>query len=187
PGPEAGAGVHPKRAAPGGVGLQLLRRYQDRGRPHPPASGEARPRARGADRDDPRRGLPGGRAPAIAARRSSVNISGRGEPAGGQPVIACRRRWGVGSSYVAGANDYNSYNGNSDFGYYTSGNAKAWTDNGPLDLFPEGPDHAAGDPGVAIDVNGVVYFSGIYFDYSGCSVGGNELARYDPGSGTWSY
>jgi len=93
----------------------------------------------------------------------------------------------VGSSYVAGANDYNSYNGNSDFGYYTSGNAKAWTDNGPLDLFPEGPDHAAGDPGVAIDVNGVVYFSGIYFDYSDCSVGGNELARYDPGSGTWSY
>jgi hypothetical protein len=92
----------------------------------------------------------------------------------------------IGSSYVAGANDYNTYNGNSGFGYYTSGDAKAWTDDGPLDLFPHGGAHAAGDPGLTIDVNGVVYYSGIYFSYVDCNIGGNELARFDPASGTWS-
>jgi len=92
-----------------------------------------------------------------------------------------------GTTYVAGANDYNSYNGNADLGYYVSGDAKAWTDNGPLDLFPEGSNHAAGDPGLAIDAGGVVYYSSIYFDYFDCSIGGNELARYDPDRATWSY
>src|SRR5947209_3270407 len=44
-----------------------------------------------------------------------------------------------GAQFVAGANDYNSYNGQADFGYYTSADAKTWTDNGPLDLFAHDP------------------------------------------------
>jgi hypothetical protein len=90
-------------------------------------------------------------------------------------------------TYVAGANDYNSYNGNADLGYYTSGDAKTWTDGGPLHLFPDGTNHAAGDPGVAIDGTLNVYYSGIFFDYFDCNVGGVELARYDSTAGTWSY
>src|SRR2546425_991268 len=57
----------------------------------------------------------------------------------------------------------------------------------PLALFPHGPDTAAGDPGLAIDTAGVVYYSGIYFDYFDCNVGGLELARRDPSNGTWTY
>jgi hypothetical protein len=92
-----------------------------------------------------------------------------------------------GTTFVAGANDYNSWNGNADLGYYTSTDGKTWTDNGPLDLFPHGSNTAAGDPGLAIDAAGVAYYSGIYFDYFDCAVGGVELARKDPSSGTWSY
>src|SRR5437870_6389248 len=92
-----------------------------------------------------------------------------------------------GTKFLAGANDYNSYNGNADLGYYTSTDAKTWTDNGPLDLFAQGPNHAAGDPGLAIDGAGVVYYSGIYFDYFDCNIGGLELARRDPATGTWAY
>lgn len=92
-----------------------------------------------------------------------------------------------GSTFVAGANDYNSYNGSSDLGYYTSSDAKTWTDNGPLDIFPEGTNRAAGDPGLGVDAAGVVYYSSIYFDYVDCNAGGVELARRDPSSGSWSY
>lgn len=91
------------------------------------------------------------------------------------------------SSFVAGANDYNSYNGNADLGYYTSTDGKTWTDNGPLDLFPHDANNAAGDPGVLIDADGVVYYSGIFFSYVDCNVGGVELARRDPATGTWTY
>jgi len=92
-----------------------------------------------------------------------------------------------GATFVAGANDYNSYNGQADFGYYTSADAKTWTDNGPLDLFAHNPRHAAGDPGLAIDSAGVVYYSGISFSYTDCNFGGLELARRDPRGGTWTY
>ncbi len=92
-----------------------------------------------------------------------------------------------GTTYVAGANDYNSYNGNADLGYYTSTDAKTWTDNGPLDLFAQGTNHAAGDPGLAIDTAGVSYYSGIYFDYFDCTIGGLELARRNPANGTWTF
>jgi hypothetical protein len=92
-----------------------------------------------------------------------------------------------GTLFVAGANDYNSWNGNADLGYYSSPDGKTWTDNGPLDLFPHGSNTAAGDPGLAIDGGGVVYYSGIYFDYFDCAVGGVELARKDPSNGAWSY
>jgi hypothetical protein len=92
-----------------------------------------------------------------------------------------------GTTFVAGANDYNSWNGNADLGYYSSSDGKTWTDNGPLDLFAHGTNTAAGDPGLAIDAAGVVYYSGIYFDYYDCPVGGVELARRDPSNGSWSY
>src|SRR5439155_9913131 len=92
-----------------------------------------------------------------------------------------------GTTYVAGANDYNSDNGQADWGYYASVDAKIWTDNGPLNLFPEDPNNAAGDPGLALDPNGVVYYSGIFFSYVDCGVGGVELARRDPSTGSWTY
>jgi hypothetical protein len=91
-----------------------------------------------------------------------------------------------GTTYVAGANDYNSYNGQADWGYYTSTDAKSWTDNAPLDLFAHDANHAAGDPGLAIDAAGVAYYSGISFSYVDCNFGGLELARRDPGTGLWS-
>ena len=40
----------PRAAAAGGLGLRLLRRHPHGRRPRPPAAGQARPRARGADR-----------------------------------------------------------------------------------------------------------------------------------------
>src|SRR5216110_391808 len=58
-----------------------------------------------------------------------------------------------GSSWVAGANDYNSYNNHAQLGYYASANGKTWIDNGPLDLFPHDVDNGAGDPGVAVDAD----------------------------------
>ena len=90
-----------------------------------------------------------------------------------------------GSVFVAGANDYNSYNGNADLGFYWSGNGKTWHDNGPLDLFAHGSNHAAGDPGLAVDAANVVYYSSIYFDYFDCVIGGVELSRRDPATGQW--
>jgi hypothetical protein len=104
----------------------------------------------------------------------------------GRPVNETSIAWN-GVSFVAGANDYNSWNGNADLGFYTSTDGKTWTDNGPLDLFPHGSNTAAGDPGLAFDGTGVVYYSGIYFDYFDCTVGGVQLARQDPSDGSWSY
>jgi hypothetical protein len=92
-----------------------------------------------------------------------------------------------GETFVAGANDYNSWNGNADLGYYTSTDGKTWSDNAPLDLFPHGSNTAAGDPALAIDQGGVAYYGGIYFDYDICTVGGVELARRNPSNGSWSY
>lgn len=91
-----------------------------------------------------------------------------------------------GSMLVGGANDYNSYNGNADLGFYWSQDGKTWNDDGPLDLYPHDPNNAAGDPGLVIDSNGVVYYSGIFFSYVSCDVGGVELARRDPATGAWS-
>jgi hypothetical protein len=91
-----------------------------------------------------------------------------------------------GTTFVAGANDYNSYNGQADWGYYTSPDGKTWTDDGPLDLFAHDANHAAGDPGLAIDDAGVAYYSGISFSYVDCNFGGVELARRDPSTGTWT-
>ena len=92
-----------------------------------------------------------------------------------------------GSMFVAGANDYNSYNGHAQIGYYWSKGGRTWNDAGPLDLYPHDPDNGAGDPGLAIDANGVVYYSNIFFSYTDPIVGGVELARRDPSGGAWTY
>ena len=103
-------------------------------------SGVARPEARLAGR------IHGGRAscttPGSTNYRADCNSQG-------YPV---NETWLAlnGTGLVGGANDYNSYNGNADLGYYTSPDGKTWTDNGPLDLFPEGTNHAAGDPGLLV-------------------------------------
>jgi hypothetical protein len=143
-------------------------------------SSVARPEAQGtALRGSPRAPATTCSTPGAGNYRADCNTTGR----------AVNETWIAdnGTSFVAGANDYNSWNGNADLGYYTSSDGKTWTDNGPLDLFPHGTNTAAGDPGLAIDAAGVVYYSGIYFDYNDCAVGGVELARKDPSSGSWSY
>jgi Fibronectin type III domain len=92
-----------------------------------------------------------------------------------------------GSLYVAGANDYNSYNGQGQNGYYWSSDGVNWNDAGPIDVFPHNPNNGAGDPGLAIDGNGVVYYSSLFFNFNSCSVGGVELLRRDPNTQTWTY
>jgi hypothetical protein len=92
-----------------------------------------------------------------------------------------------GSLYVAGANDYNSYNGQGQNGYYWSSDGVSWNDAGPIDVFSHSPNNAAGDPGLAIDSSGVVYYSSIFFNFNTCTVGGAELLRRDPATGSWSY
>ena len=66
-------GVHPRAAAAGGLGLRLLRGLAHRRRAHPAPARQARPRARGADRDGAGRGLqarPAGRPQAGRATRT---------------------------------------------------------------------------------------------------------------------
>jgi hypothetical protein len=92
-----------------------------------------------------------------------------------------------GSMFVAGANDYNSYNVHAQLGFYWSTNGRTWNDAGVLDFYPHDPDNGAGDPGLAIDANGVVYYSNIFFSYTDATVGGVELARRDPSTGAWTY
>ncbi len=93
-----------------------------------------------------------------------------------------------GTLLVAGANDYNSYNGQGQDGYYWSTNSgTTWNDAGPIDVFPHNTNNAAGDAGLAVDANGVVYYSSIFFNYYRCNVGGLELLRRDPTTSKWSY
>jgi hypothetical protein len=92
-----------------------------------------------------------------------------------------------GSMLVAGANDYNSYNGQGQNGYYWSTDGgQSWNDAGPIDVFPHNPNYGAGDPGLAIDGSGVVYYSSLFFSYARCKVGGVELLRRAT-NGSWSY
>ncbi len=58
PRPAPGPRLQPPAAAPGGLGLRLLRRHPHRRRPRPPAARQARPRARDADRHRAQRRLP---------------------------------------------------------------------------------------------------------------------------------
>ncbi len=99
-----------------------------------------------------------------------------------EPAIATN-----GTAFVAGANDYNSWNGQGQDGFYWSSDGATWNDGGPIDVFPHRQNAAAGDPGVAIDGAGVVYYSSLLFDPNDCSFGGVELLRRDPATGVWSY
>jgi hypothetical protein len=99
-----------------------------------------------------------------------------------EPAIATN-----GSEFVAGANDYNSYNGQGQDGFYWSTDGVTWNDDGPIGVFPQRQNAAAGDPGVAIDAAGVVYYSSLLFDPNDCSFGGVELLRRDPATGAWAY
>jgi hypothetical protein len=110
-----------------------------------------------------------------------VNCHGTGRPVN-ETWIASN-----GSTYVAGANDYNSYNGQGQDGYYWSTDAKTWNDAGPIDVFTHNPNYAAGDPGLAIDSSGVVYYSSLFFSFVSCNVGGVELLRRNPATGAWTY
>ena len=87
---------------------------------------------------------------------------------------------------VAVAADYNSYNGRPQLGFYWSENGRRWYDGGPLDIFPHSDANAGGDPLVAMDAGGVVYYAGMFFSYTRCNVGGIELLRRDPRTGRWS-
>ena len=90
------------------------------------------------------------------------------------------------SLVVAAAADYNSYNGQPQFGFYWSRDGRSWSDAGPLDVFPHSDTNAGGDPLIAIDERGVVYYAGMFFSYTRCDVGGVELLRRNPASGRWS-
>src|ERR671933_612306 len=111
-----------------------------------------------------------------------TNCHGTGRPAN-ETWIASNPQGG----YVAGANDYNSYNGQGQNGFYTSGDGKTWNDSGPIDVFPHNTNNGAGDPGLAVDASGVVYYSSLFFNFNNCGVGGVELLRRNPSTGAWTY
>lgn len=91
-----------------------------------------------------------------------------------------------GSLVYAAAGDYDSWNGQAGLGFYWSHDGRTWFDAGPLDLFPHDDSRSAsGDPQLAADPAGVVYYSSVRFNFSRCAVGGVELARRDPVSGAW--
>jgi hypothetical protein len=112
-----------------------------------------------------------------------TNCHGTGRPVN-ETTVATN-----GTLFVAGANDYNSYNGIVQDGFYWSSDGKQWNDAGPLNVFPQQRYNAAGDPGVAVDTQGVVYYSSLLFNYYKCNVGGVELLR-GTSNGTsysWTY
>jgi hypothetical protein len=86
----------------------------------------------------------------------------------------------------AAAGDYNSWNDQAALGFYWSRDSRTWFDAGPLDLFPhEDVRSASGDPELAVDPDGVVYYSSVRFNFARCGVGGVELARRNPTTGAW--
>jgi hypothetical protein len=91
-----------------------------------------------------------------------------------------------GTQLVAGANDYNSYNGQGQNGFYWSSDGATWNDAGPIDVFPHNMNNGAGDPGLAIDSSANVYYSSLFFNFNRCNVGGVELLRKSA-SGSWAY
>jgi hypothetical protein len=157
-----------------------------------PAGGdEPTPIARGAHisgvaRYQPKAAAAGAASPASCSApgsgnfRTDCNSSGR-------PVNETWVTRGPDGTYYAGANDYNSYNAQGQDGFYWSANGSSWNDAGPIDVFPHNNNYAAGDPGLAVDANGVVYYSSLFFAFNNCSVGGVELLRRDPSTGSWSY
>jgi hypothetical protein len=126
-----------------------------------------------------------------------TNCHGTGRPVN-EPWIA-----GNGSMLVSGANDYNSYNGQGQDGFYWSWpnpNSKlpscgrSWYDAGPIDVFPHtrpAQYDAAGDPGLAFDPvdSTVVYYSSLFFNFTKCNVGGVELLRgtFNSTQNSWTW
>ena len=108
-----------------------------------------------------------------------ANCKSRSRPAV-EPWIVARGRL-----LVAAASDYDSWNGQAALGFYWSQDGRSWFDAGPLDLFPHEEKSAGGDPQLAIDAHGVVYYSAVRFSFTRCDLGGVELLRRDPVSGTW--
>lgn len=98
-----------------------------------------------------------------------------------EPTVAANK-----SLVVAAAADYNSYNGQPQLGFYWSRDGRRWSDAGPLDVFPHGDTNAGGDPLIAVDERGVVYYAGMFFSYTRCEVGGVELLRRNPATGSWN-
>lgn len=134
-----------------------------------------------------------GRGPSATVAATPVTCS---RPGGGNTITNCHGTGRPvnetsiatnGSLFVAGANDYNSYNGQGQDGFYWSSDGSIWNDAGPIDVFPHNTNNAAGDPGLAIDSSGVVYYSSLFFNFNSCRVGGVELLRRNPATGAWSY
>jgi len=110
-----------------------------------------------------------------------VNCHGSGAPVN-EPSIASS-----GGLIIVGANDFNSYNGFSQNGFYWSFDGKTWNDAGPIDLNPHAPTNAASDSGVAFDSKGVAYYSSAFYDPYDCTVGSAVLLRGQLVKGTWSW
>ncbi|CAK7288154.1 hypothetical protein SGPA1_60056 [Streptomyces misionensis JCM 4497] len=87
PRPAPGPGLHPGPAAPGGVGLRLLRRHPDGRRARTAAAGEARPGARVADRHRAERRLPIRYAGEGGAERGEGQGRGEADEGGQQRCI----------------------------------------------------------------------------------------------------
>jgi hypothetical protein len=103
-----------------------------------------------------------------------------------------RHRYWNGSLYVAGANDYNSYNGQGQDGFHWSATGTSWNDAGPVDVFPHNTNNVVGDPGLALGTdasgNAVAYYSSLFFNFHNCGVGGVDLTigSYNQGINSWS-
>jgi len=117
------------------------------------------------------------------ATNKKVNCHGTGRPVNETWIAAAPS----GTTLYAGANDYNSYNGQGQDGFYWSTDSGAtWNDAGPLDVFAHNTNNGAGDPGLAVDANGVIYYSSLFFNFNRCGVGGVELLRRAASSTSWS-
>jgi hypothetical protein len=136
----------------------------------------------------------GGGAPSVCSTPGGgnykTNCHGTGRPVN-EAWIATN-----GSMLVAGANDYNSYNGQGQDGLYWSplSCGQSWYDAGPIDIFPHARPaqyDAAGDPGLAFDPSNrnLVYYSSLFFNFTSCKVGGVELMRgtFSSTNNAWSW
>jgi hypothetical protein len=156
------------------------------------AGDQPTPIARGPHISGVVRYQPGGAAGAAAATTTTCSTPGSGNykpncHGQGRPV---NETWMTrsGSLYVAGANDYNSYNGQGQNGFYWSTNGTSWNDAGPLDVFPHNTNNGAGDPGLAL--NGTTaYYSSLFFNFHNCGVGGVELTvgHFNSTTNSWSW
>jgi hypothetical protein len=109
-----------------------------------------------------------------------ANCKGLGRPAV-EPWIVTHAPF-----VYAAAGDYNSWDGQAGLGFYLSRDGRTWFDGGPLDLFPHDDTRtASGDPQLAVDSAGVVYYSSVRFNFARCTIGGVELGRRDPMTARW--